>query len=166
MAVKIFLEGSGTPIYRRIINGMARSLKKKRHQTITVEPGREPPLEFVRRVNELKPDLVIISNLFGALSAYSPGEKKYIYELLDSPAVFLHYDNLLGPIGDVSEIKRRLNTLVSISGRSSHFFIENNIGSDFQKLSVQNAHKMYHASEFDLIENNGKYRYGVSFVGQ
>ncbi len=165
MAFKIILEGSRTPIYRRIINGLAHSIEKKHYQTIILDSGTESPLEFVRRINELKPDLVIISNLFGLLSAYNPGEQKYVYELLASPIIFLHYDNPLGPINDWDEIERRLNTWVSISGRSTHFCIENTNISDFQKLSIQDARRIFHATEFDLVGNKGKYRYDVSFVG-
>jgi len=165
MAFKIIIEGSRTPIYRRIINGLAHSFGKKHGQTITIEPDTESPLEFVRRVNELKPDLVIISNLFGLLSTYNPDNQKYIYELLTSCIVFLHYDNLLGPVNDWDEIERRLNTWVGISDRSSHFCIENNNSSDLQELSIRNSHKLYHATEFERIDNKGKYRYDVSFVG-
>lgn len=165
MAFKIIIEGSSTPIYRRIINGLAHSIEKKHYQTIILEPDTESPLKFVRRINELKPDLVIVSNLFGLLSTYNPGEQKYVYELLASPIVFLHYDNLLGPINDWDEIERRLNTWASISDRSSHFCIENNNSTDFQKLSIRDVHKLNHATEFNLIDNKGKYRYDVSFVG-
>jgi hypothetical protein len=165
MAFRIIIEGSRTPIYRRIINGLARSFEKKGYQATTIEPDAESPLEFVRRVNDLKPDLVIISSLFGLLSAYEAGEQKYTYQSLESHVVFLHYDNVLGPVTDWDEIRQRLNSFVSISGRSSHFCIESSNSEDFQKLSTGNAHKMYHATEFGMIENNGKYRFNVSFVG-
>lgn len=165
MALRIIIEGSKTPIYRRIINGLAYSLQKKHHKSIVLEADTESPLEFVQSVNELVPDLVIISNLFGLLSTYDLGEKKYIYELLTSPIAFLHYDNVLGPINDWQEIKRRLNTLISLSDRSWHFCIKDSNCSDFQKLSMRNAHKITHATEFERIDNRGKYRHDVSFVG-
>ena len=79
--------------------------------------------------------------------------------------MFVHYDNPLGPINDWDEIERRLNAWVSISDRSSHFCIEDNNSADLQKLSIQNAHKIFHATEFDLVDNQGKYRYDISFVG-
>lgn len=165
MTFKIIIEGSRTPIYRRIINGLAHSLETKHHQTITIEPGTESPLEFARRINAQQPDLVIISNLFGLLSMHEPGAQKYCYELLDAPIAFLHYDNLLGPFSDWNEIKRRLNAFVGISDRSSHFCIKDSNIADFQKLSTGNAYKISHASEFDLVDTRGKYRYNLSFVG-
>lgn len=165
MAFKIIIEGSRTPIYRRIINGLAQAIGKKHDQTVILEPDTESPLEFVRRINELNPDLVIVSNLFGLLSTYNSGEQSYVYELLTSPIAFVHYDNPLGPINDWDEVERRLNTWVSISGRSSHFCIESSNIADLQKLSIQDIHKIFHATEFDLVDNKGKYRYDVSFVG-
>ena len=165
MAFKIIIEGSRTPIYRRIIHGLAHSLGNKHHQTITIEPDTGSPLEFVQRINELKPDLVIISNLFGLLSSYHSGVQKYAYEMLSSPIVFLHYDNVLGPINDWDEIERRLTTLVSMSGKCTHFCIENSNCSDLQKLSIPDAHRINHATELDRVDNSGKYRYDVSFVG-
>jgi len=165
MAFKIVIEGSRTPIYSRIINGLAHSLEVKYRQTIMIELDNGSQLEFVQRINELKPDLVIIPNLFGLLSTYHSGMQKYAYELLVSPIVFLHYDNVLGPINDWDEIERRLKTFVSMSGSSTHFCIEDSNWSDFQKLSIQTAHRIDHATEFSLVENAGKYRYDLSFVG-
>jgi len=165
MASKIIIEGSRTPIYRRIISGLAQALVKKHYQAIILDADKESPLEFVRRINDLNPGLVVVSNMFGLLSTYNPEEKKYIYELLTPPVVFVHYDNVLGPINDWDEIERRLNAFISMSGKSSHFCIENNNISDFQTLSIPAAHKIFHATEFDLIDNKGKYRYDISFVG-
>lgn len=165
MALKIIIEGSSTPIYRRIINSLAHSLGKKHHQTTTIEPDTASPREFVRRINELKPDLVVISNLFGLLSSYHSGEQKYAYEMLSSRIVFLHYDNVLGPINDWDEIERRLKTLVGMSGRCMHFCIEANNCSDLEKLSIQCVHGINHATEFDLLDSRGRYRFDVSFVG-
>ena len=165
MALKIAIEGSKTPIYRRMINALADSFARKQHQAIIMEPDSESPPEFVKAINALKPDLVIISNLFGWLSVYNTERQKFVYELLTSPIVFLHYDNILGPLDDWHEIERRLQTLVRISGRSMHFCIDNNNSAELRKLSIGNSHAIYHATEFDLIDNKGKYRYDISFVG-
>jgi spore maturation protein CgeB len=165
MVYKIIIEGSLTPIYRRIINALASSLERQHHQTITIEPGTASPLEFVRRINALQPDLVVITNLFGVLSVCHAGEEKYLYELLTAPIAFLHYDNPLGPINDWDEIERRLSAWVGMSGRSTHFCIEKNNSADFKKLSIRNAYQINHATEFERVDNNGKYRYDVSFVG-
>jgi hypothetical protein len=165
MALKIAIEGSKTPIYRRMINALADSFASKQHQPIIMEPDSASPLEFVKAINALKPDLVIISNLFGCLSIYSSELGKILYELLTSPIVFLHYDNILGPLDDWHEIERRLQTLVHMSGRTKHFCLDDSNCADFQKLSILNSHKIHHATEFDLIDNNRKYRYDISFVG-
>lgn len=165
MGFKIIFEASRTPIYQRIINGFARALQKKHHQPTIVEPDPGRPLEFVRRINKLKPDFIFITNQFGLLSKYNLKKQKYLYELLVSPVIFIHHDNLFGPIYDGKDIKQRLEAFVRISDRSSHFCIENSNISDLQGLSIQNVHKIFHASEFDLIDNGEKYRYDVSFVG-
>jgi hypothetical protein len=165
MALKIAIEGSKTPIYRRMIKALANSFTRKQHRPIIMEPDSASPLEFVNAINALKPDLVIVSNLFGWLSAYSSGLQKFLYELLTCPIVFLHYDNILGPLEDWQEIERRLQTLVHMSGRARHFCIDDNNSADFHRLSIWNSHKIHHATEFDLIDNKGKYRYDVSFVG-
>lgn len=165
MSLKIIVEGSRTPIYRRIICGLVDSLKRRQLEIICAEPGTETPVEFAKSLNALNPDLVIIPNMYGLLSVYSPEEQKYMFELLDSPVVFVHYDNYLGPINHRDEIIRRLNALISMSGKSTHFCIEDNHVTDIQRLPAGCAHKIYHASEFERIANDGKYRYDVSFVG-
>lgn len=161
----ILIEGSKTPIYRRIIEGLCDAAVALGHDARIIVQGEESAYDYVQGLNGADADLVIVTNLFGPLSEFDQVHGRYGFESLTLPVAFMHYDNVLGPVNDWNEARRRYNALLGASGRSRHFCLKQSNLSDFDKLMPGLAHPVSHATEFSPVDSKGQFRYDLSFVG-
>ena len=165
MATKILFEESTTPIYQRIVSALSRSFETMGCKTIIVKPVKNKPREYVKRINNLKPDFFFITNPHSSLYFYDTNKSRFLFEQLKPDLVFLHHDNFFGPMYNLDEICSRFEAFIRASDKSTHLCIEDENINDLKKISVINAHKVFHASEFVTSQVCEKHEYNLSFVG-
>ena len=165
--LKIAIENSTTPIYRRIIGCLARSLRKRSHQVSIEEPQQHSSIDsFINSQIAKELDYTLITNPHSLTSSYINKFQAFTFELLPHRLIFLHHDNWLArPDYNHDLLIRLFAAYQKTSHRSHHFCIETSNCDDLKLLGVAHAHPIRHASEFNLRPGGQDAEFGTSFVG-
>jgi len=165
--LKISVENSATPIYRRIINCLAKSLRERSHHVSIESPEAHKSLEsYIKNQIDKEYDYTLITNDCSLTSAYIENLDAFIFELLPSRLIFLHHDNCIARPEYSQEMLIRLySAFRDTSNRSHHFCIESRNCEELRQLGVANAHLIRHASEFNLYPLTQGMEFDTSFVG-
>lgn len=163
MKRRILFEAPKTPIYKRIIRAYSFAMRAEGTQVFVIEPPRNRPHEFVKRIHALKPNFVFILDPVCVLWGYDQAARRYLFESIKSTFVFLHLDHIFGPVHDFADLQRRFHALERTKERAIHFCIEESNIADLERLGLPRVYKMFHATE--LAHVVGKPMFDVCFVG-
>jgi len=163
--MKISIENSDTPIYRRIIHCLARGLETHGHQAIIDNPKDWDSIDhYLQSLEERKIDISLITNLHGVKACFLQDQGKFVFEILHHQLAFLHHDHYATcPVG--AKVENLLNAYQSQSHRSHHFCIESSNCDALSKLGLANVHFIHHATEFSKAPLAVAADAWVSFVG-
>jgi hypothetical protein len=166
-ALKISIENSATPIYRRIIDCLAKSLRERRHQVSIEVPQQHSSFDaYINSQIAKELDYILITNPCSLTSSYIEALDAFCFELLPHRLIFLHHDNWLArPECDYGLLVKLYSAYQKTSERSHHFCIESSNCHDLRLLGVAHAHPIRHASEFNLHPHLESTELGTSFVG-
>lgn len=167
MNKKWLLEKAKTPIYQRIINCLAKELRKQGQKVWIIDPGHFQDLStFLEEANSFAPDFVLITNLESVLASYLPKPHDcFTFELLPARLVFLHHNNLVKFNEPLEIIEKRLLSWQKIKDKSCHFCLEKENLKDLQALDITNSHPIWHATEFTPCRPEANPDLDLSFVG-
>jgi len=165
--LKISIENSNTPIYRRIINCLTNSLRAKGHSASIDDPSRYNSIgDYLQSLEQDEINFSIITNPFGLKSHYLDEQDVFVFELLQHELIFLHHDHYsLGPVKDEHHLKQLISAYQRTSTRSHHFCIETSNCDELRGLGLTNVHSIRHASEFNLQPTTHGASSHASFVG-
>ena len=165
--LKISIENSTTPIYRRIIDCLAKSLRERSHHVSIETPESHNSVNsYINSQISKECDYTLITNDCSLTSAYIENLGVFTFELLPCRLIFLHHDNCIARPGFSPEMLFKLySAFKNTSERSHHFCIESSNCEELRQLGVANAHLIRHASEFNLQPLLQGMEFGTSFVG-
>jgi len=165
--LRISIENSATPIYRRIIDCLAKSLRERSHYVgIETPEAHGSATSYINSQIAKEYDYTLITNDCSLTSAYIESLNAFTFELLPSRLIFLHHDNCMARHGYSREMLIKLySAFRNTSERSHHFCIESSNCEDLRIIGVANAHLIRHASEFNLNPLRQGIEFGTSFVG-
>ena len=165
--LKISIENSATPIYRRIIHCLAKSLRERSHRVSIESPEAHKSVDsYINDQIDKEYDYTLITNDCSLASAYIENIDSFTFELLPSRLIFLHHDNCIARPGYSQDLLLRLySAFRNTSNRSHHFCIESSNCEELRQLGVANAHLIRHASEFNLYPLTQGMEFDTSFVG-
>ncbi len=160
------MERPGTPIYQRISKGLKDALEGIDHQVLYFDSSQfynhNDAVTNLFQVCKLQQiDYCIITGDVVTLLSLSP-EEKFIFELIEIPLIFVHYDNIAAYI---ERNKNFLQRLLKVKDRSFHFCLEYSNSLDLRIMGFKHVYSIYHASEFFKSNHSNYYNYEVSFVG-
>jgi SAM-dependent methyltransferase len=171
------LEVPSTPIHQRIAQKYVEELQKAGHDVILIHsPQFKSHRELIYQINQYKADFCIFIEPISTLSGFSDETQCFLFELIDTRLIFIHYETTLGcEVSDFSldrraeYLKKKLIAFYQHERKSYHFCIEYYMFLDLRSLGIRNVHKIYHASEFASdtheIFNPDSFQFETSFVG-
>jgi SAM-dependent methyltransferase len=170
------LESPSTPIHQRIAQKYVEELQKLGHQVILLHSQQfQSHIDLIQHVNQYKADFCIFLEPISTLSGFSDETQCFLFELIDTKLIFIHYETTLGCEISGSSVKqraeylkRKLIAFQKHEQRSHHFCIEYYMFLDLRSLGISKAHKIYHASEFvsdHAINSPDSFQFETSFVG-
>ena len=162
---RFLLESSNTPIYQRIINAFSEAISSLGHTVDLVNIDNMTVDHYISYVKKTNPDFILLTNPSGIASVYVKEVNKFIFEMLDTPLIFIHHDNVFSNLVDIESIEKKLNAWIAIKDRSWHFCLEYDNFLDFRNIGINNCFSIDHASEFQKSKYNEIYSYDLSFVG-
>ncbi|OIP76652.1 MAG: hypothetical protein AUK48_05515 [Oscillatoriales cyanobacterium CG2_30_44_21] len=162
---RFLIESSNTPIYQRIINAFSEAITSLGHTVDLVNIYNMTVDHYISYVKKTNPDFILLTNPCGIASVYVKEVNKFIFEVLDTPLIFIHHDNVFSNLIDIESIEKKLNAWIAIKDRSWHFCLEYDNFLDFRNIGINNCFSIDHASEFQKSKYDEIYSYDLSFVG-
>jgi len=163
---KFLIEISATPIYQRIINTFKKALLEIGHTIVLVDTKTLSNVEeYVSIVEKEEPDFVLSIDPLSALEHYSKNLNKFIFEVINTPVVFIHYDNIFSHLYDANIIQKKLTSFYHTRKKSWHFCLEYDNFLDLRSLGINNTFSISHISEFAEFLPSTGYKHEVAFLG-
>lgn len=165
--LKIVIENSAIPIYKRIIDCLASTLRERSHQVSIEDPEQHSTTEaYINSQIAKEHDYTLITTPYSRTTTYIEALDAFGFELLPHGLIFLHHDNWLARPGyEYDLLVKLLSAYQKTSQRSYHFCIESSNCDDLKQLGVADAFPIRHASEFNLRPGDLDAEFGTSFVG-
>lgn len=159
------VETSPVPIYQRHAAAIAETLMNHGHTVHFIDASPFSNDEYIHTINNIEFDYYISTNELNKLQAYSNEHESYVFEKIARKFIFIHHDNLCSCINDIDLIHKKLSAFSNHAQRSFHFCIENRNIQLLNALSVSQAYKIHHVTEFSMPVRQDNYEYGISFIG-
>lgn len=166
------LERPPTPIYERITKAFKNALEHLGHRVIYFDPSQFETYEdacksFLEITRNKSIDYCIVTNNLTVLQSHLSKNDQRIFELIETPLIFLHHDHIAGHFVGGHGFSKTLNSFLNVKEKSWHFCLEANNIIDLKLMGVERVYPIFHCSEFckpaTFIEN--KEVYNVSFLG-
>ena len=163
---KFLIEISATPIYQRIINTFKKALLAIGHIIVLVDTTNLSSIEeYLLVIKREDPDFIISINPFSIFANYSKYLNKFIFEVVNIPIIFIHYDNIFSNLHNSSIIQKKLTSFYRMRNKSWHFCLEYENFLDLRSLGINNTFSTSHVSEFTEFSPSTAYKHEVAFLG-
>lgn len=162
--MKFIIESSSVPIYNRIATAFAKTLIEFGHTVHFIDASGFNYLDFANTINDIDIDYYISTNELNTIQKQTPESDLFYFNLVHKKKIFIHHDSIFSGLSSYETIKNKLAAFKKSNIDSHHFCIEDSNIDLLIKSGVANAHKTFHATEF----NNGtptEIEYEISFVG-
>jgi len=159
------VETSPVPIYQRHATAIAATLMNHGHTVHLIDATPFSNDEYIKTINNIEYDYYISTNELNKIQTYSNEHESFIFEKILRKILFIHHDNLCSCINDIDLIYKKLSAFSCEAKRSIHFCIENRNIKLLNALSVTQAYKIHHVTEFNMPVRQDGYEYGISFIG-
>jgi hypothetical protein len=159
------VETSPVPIYQRHATAIAETLIQHGHTVHFIDATPFSNSDYINTINGIEYDYYISTNELNKLQAYSNDIECFIFEKIAGKFIFVHHDNLCSCINDIDLIHKKLNAFSNHAIRSFHFCIENRNIKLLNSLSISQAYKIHHVTEFNMPVRHDNFEYGISFIG-
>ncbi|MEP0870520.1 glycosyltransferase [Trichocoleus desertorum AS-A10] len=160
------MEQSPTPIYQRIIDNLEGVLTQLGNKVIiSCSSNFRDQSDYLRHISSQKIDYCIITNSPSMIASYYEALEAFMFELVDTPVIFIHHDSIFSDLHKPEKIKLKLEAFYRMRAKSFHFCIEYYNFLDLKALEIENVYLINHASEFEYVKPSENHLYDVSFVG-
>jgi len=165
MALRVYVEESGTPIYNRIAHALGRALMALGCEVLLVKPSGFNTAtydEFLRKQDGAS--VYVTTNEPNIVNSIVPGTDTYFFERFPGRVVFVRQDAMLGGttlLGAVS----KLRAWQRVAHRTAHLCLEPNNVDDLTTLGVR-ARVVAHASEVQpAAPCEDAFEFDANFIG-
>lgn len=159
------VETSPVPIYQRHATAIAETLIQHGHTVHFIDATTFSNSDYINAINAIEYDCYVSTNELNKLQAYANDFECFIFEKIHRKLIFIHHDNLCSCIHDIDLIHKKLTAFSNHAERSFHFCIENRNIKLLNALSISQAYKIHHATEFNMPVRQDNFEYGISFIG-
>ena len=165
MAMKVYVEESGTPIYNRIAHALGRALMALGNEVLLVKPAGFTTAtydEFLRKQDGAS--VYVTTNEPNIVNGIVPGTDSYFFERFPGRVIFVRQDAMLGGTTLLGAISK-LRAWQRIAGRSAHLCLEPNNVDDLKSLGIA-ARAVAHATEvLPVAPAEDGFEFDTNFIG-
>ena len=163
--MKFVIEFSSVHIYNRIASAFTRTLIDFGHKVHFIDATDFNENDFIRIINSLEIDYYITTNELNYIQRHSNEGDYFLFEKISKNLIFIHHDNLFSAFESIKYISKKINALVSSKEKIIHFCLESSNVDLLNKVGIDQAYRIEHASEFKKSPETTNENWSVSFIG-
>ena len=112
---KFLIESSNLPIYKRIINTFKTALLEIGHTVSLIDTTNLSSVEeYLLLIKKENPDFILSIDSFSTLTSYLENPNGFIFEITNTPIIFIHYDNIFSNLYSPDVIRKKLMSFYRI----------------------------------------------------